>query len=98
MNFKFEEGKCGSSSILKFIDKDSFHSCRGFKNTNTGAAEPGGKGGQLPTQLLDPDVLSHATSFLTLFSACPPNFKLLPRPLFHNTIKMRFLKIGTKVK
>ena len=35
MNFKFEEAKGGSSSILKFIDKDSFYSCRGFKNTNT---------------------------------------------------------------
>ena len=46
-----------------------------------GAPEPGGQGGQLPTQLLDPYVLSHATSFLTLFSACPPNFKLLPRLL-----------------
>ena len=27
-------------------------------------------------------VLSHATSFLTLFSACPPSFKLLPRPQY----------------
>ena len=47
----------------------------------SGAAEPGGQGGHLPTQLLDPYVLSHATSFITLFSACPPSFKLLPRPL-----------------
>ena len=34
----------------------------------------GGQGGQLQTQLLDSYVLSHATSFLSLFSACPPDF------------------------
>ena len=39
-------------------------------NNFSGAAEMGGKGGQLPTQLLDPYVLSHATSFLSLFNAC----------------------------
>ena len=52
-----------------------------------GAPEPGGQGGQLPTQLLDPYVLSHATSFLSLFSACPPSSKLLPRPLFINYVR-----------
>ena len=36
----------------------------------TGTAE---LGGQLPTQRLDPYVLSHPTSFLSLFSVCPPN-------------------------
>ena len=51
----------------------------------TGAPDPGGQGGQLPTQLLDPYVLSYATSFLTLFSACPPSFKLLPRSLYDIT-------------
>ena len=46
--------------------------------TSAGAAEPGEQGGQL---LLDFYVLSHASSFLTLFSACPANFKLLSPPL-----------------
>ena len=61
-----------------------FGSCK-----NAGAPEPGGQGGQLPTQLLDPYVLSHATSFLSLFSACPPSFKLLPRPL-HNNVNFAY--------
>ena len=52
-----------------------------LKSCLAGAAEPGGQGGQLPTQILDPYVLGHATSFLTLFGAYPPNFKMLPRPL-----------------
>ena len=34
MNFKAKEGKGGHTFILKFIDKGTFHSCRGFQNTN----------------------------------------------------------------
>ena len=34
MNFKAKEGKGGHTFILKFVDKDTFRSCRGFQNTN----------------------------------------------------------------
>ena len=66
---------------LEYTLRNSLQICE-FHMDHPGAPEPGGQGGQLPTQLLDPYVLSHATSFLSLFSACPPRFKLLPKPMY----------------
>ena len=46
--------------------------------------------GELPTQILAPYVLSHATSFPSLFGTCPPSFNLLTAPLSIHAVMERF--------